>query len=348
MKKRLFSAFLSSAIIMSTLGSMNGSAIFVGDTEGSETYKERIESYNEKFTSSPEITELVAAIYPDLNVENAWFNEIDDYNCTNFFIEVSHPDYISFHSVTLLKNDEEVEALVNEIKAELGYEDLIKLSAGKDRFNKYYGIGIGFVEDNHQLNYMIAEKAYAIIKDKCEIHEIQSGFSRREFFIDVILFNRIYVPYVIDGVPHKEILNTRLKEIYESVDHDMLKEKYRATLDEKGILEFAEDTTVIDRLQCFKYFVENYNAKIDWTAPSSNDSMTIGEADFSEITYLNGDANRDKTTTIADAAAIMQAIANPDKYALSAQGEFNADSKGDGLTVDDAVAIQKKLAGITE
>ena len=44
----------------------------------------------------------------------------------------------------------------------------------------------------------------------------------------------------------------------------------------------------------------------------------------------------------------MQAIANPDKYKLSAQGEFNADSKGDGLTVDDAIAIQKKLAGITE
>ncbi len=62
--------------------------------------------------------------------------------------------------------------------------------------------------------------------------------------------------------------------------------------------------------------------------------------------YLNGDANRDKTTTIADAAAIMQAIANPDKYALSDLGEFNADFACDGLTVDDAVAIQKKLAGL--
>ncbi|MBQ6942832.1 MAG: hypothetical protein IJN43_00750 [Ruminococcus sp.] len=62
--------------------------------------------------------------------------------------------------------------------------------------------------------------------------------------------------------------------------------------------------------------------------------------------YLNGDANRDKITTIADAAAIMQAIANPDKYALSDLGEFNADFACDGLTVDDAVAIQKKLAGL--
>ena len=151
---------------------------------------------------------------------------------------------------------------------------------------------------------------------------------------------------MIDGVEHTEIRDERLKEIYESVDHDMLKEKYGTTLDEKGTLKFAEDTTVIEQLQCFKYFVENYDARIVGTAPSSNDSMTVGEADFSEITYLKGDANRDKITTIADAAAIMQAIANPDKYALSAQGEFNADSKGDGLTVDDAVAIQKKLAGL--
>ena len=347
MKKRLLSAVLSSAIIMSTLGAMTGSAIFVGDTEGSESYNKRIESYNERYTSSPEITELVADVFPNWDVVNAWFNKIDDFNCTNFSIEFSHPDYISFRSVTLPQNDEEVEALVNEIKAELGYGDLIKLSAGKDGLDKYSRIGIGFVEGNYQLNYMIAEKAYAIIKDKCEIHEIQSGFSRRQF-IDLTVFNRLYIPCVIDGVEHTEIRDERLKEIYESVDHDMLKEKYGTTLDEKGTLKFAEDTTVIDRLKCFKYFVENYDAHIVGEAPASNDSMTVGEADFSEITYLDGDANRDKITTIADAAAVFQSLANPDKYKLSAQGEFNADFACDGITVDDAVRIQKKLAGITE
>ena len=347
MKKRLFSAVLSSAIVMSTLGAMTGSAIFVGDTEGSESYNKRIESYNEKYTSSPEITELVADVFPNWDVVNAWFNKIDDFNCTNFSIEFSHPDYISFRSMTLPQNDEEVEALVNEIKAELGYGDLIKLSAGKDGLNKYSRIGIGFVEKNHQLNYMIAEKAYAIIKDKCEISSVRSAFSPREF-IDLTVFNRLYIPCVIDGVEHTEIRDERLKEIYESVDHDMLKEKYGTTLDEKGTLKFAEDTTVIDRLKCFKYFVENYDAHIVGEAPASNDSMTVGEADFSEISYLDGDANRDKTTTIADAAAVFQSLANPDKYQLSEQGKFNADSKGDGITVDDAVRIQKKLAGITE
>ena len=349
MKKRLFSAILSSAIIMSTLGSMTGSAIFVGDTEGSESYNKRIESYNEKYTSSTEITELVADVFPDSDwdLENVWSVNSGDFNCPRFFIEHSHPDYISFRSVTLPQNDEEVEALVNEIKAELGYGDLIKLSAGKDGLNKYSRIGIGFVEKNHQLNYMIAEKAYAIIKDKCEISSVRSAFSPREF-IDLTVFNRLYIPCVIDGVEHTEIRDERLKEIYESVDHDMLKEKYGATLDEKGTLKFDENITVVEQLQCFKYFVENYDAHIVGIVPSSNDSMTLGEADFleSEIDYLNGDANCDKIQSMADAASIFQAIGNPDKYALSDQGEFNADYAGDGLTPDDAIAIQKKLAGI--
>ena len=62
--------------------------------------------------------------------------------------------------------------------------------------------------------------------------------------------------------------------------------------------------------------------------------------------YLNGDANCDNIQSMADAAAILQAIGNPDKYALSDLGEFNADYACDGLTADDAIAIQKKLAGI--
>ena len=64
--------------------------------------------------------------------------------------------------------------------------------------------------------------------------------------------------------------------------------------------------------------------------------------------YLNGDANCDNVQSMADAASIFQAIGNPDKYSLSDLGQFNADFANDGLTPDDAIAIQKKLAGITE
>ena len=62
-----------------------------------------------------------------------------------------------------------------------------------------------------------------------------------------------------------------------------------------------------------------------------------------------GDANNDGTVTIADATAILQAIGNADKYALSEQGTANADVNGEtGLTVDDAIVIMKVDAKLLE
>ena len=59
----------------------------------------------------------------------------------------------------------------------------------------------------------------------------------------------------------------------------------------------------------------------------------------------NGDANVDRSVNIADSVAIMQAYINPDKYALTDEGSFNADisNTGDGVTPKDAQLIQQKL-----
>lgn len=62
------------------------------------------------------------------------------------------------------------------------------------------------------------------------------------------------------------------------------------------------------------------------------------------LNAVDGDANEDGNVNMADATAIVQAIGNPDKYALSPQGEFNADMDGDGLTGMDAIEIQMKVA----
>jgi hypothetical protein len=61
-----------------------------------------------------------------------------------------------------------------------------------------------------------------------------------------------------------------------------------------------------------------------------------------------GDANGDGTVDMADAVAIMQALANPNKYKLSDQGKFNGDvyEAGGGITTNDAAAIQKYLLGL--
>ena len=70
------------------------------------------------------------------------------------------------------------------------------------------------------------------------------------------------------------------------------------------------------------------------TEPSS-DAPTGGSG-------LCGDANCDEQVNMADAVIIMQSIANPDTYKLTAQGEINADTDGSGdITNKDALTIQQ-------
>ena len=49
-----------------------------------------------------------------------------------------------------------------------------------------------------------------------------------------------------------------------------------------------------------------------------------------------------------DAVLIMQSMSNPDRYTLEGQAEKNADcyGKNDGITPNDALAVQKYLLNI--
>lgn len=106
------------------------------------------------------------------------------------------------------------------------------------------------------------------------------------------------------------------------------------------------ETTIEERFKVINQISNDLGlGVVRGVTPASVSPLEYGE-NIDVANNVDGDANNDKITSIADAAAIMQAIANPDKYALSDLGEFNADFACDGLTVDDAVAIQKKLAGI--
>lgn len=77
---------------------------------------------------------------------------------------------------------------------------------------------------------------------------------------------------------------------------------------------------------------------------------SIGEqVNGSEIDLYNsvcGDANCDEQMDMADVVFIMQSLANPNKYQLSAQGSYNADFGDNGITVDDAKTIQEILLGV--
>ncbi len=62
---------------------------------------------------------------------------------------------------------------------------------------------------------------------------------------------------------------------------------------------------------------------------------------------LLGDANCDGKISEADYSAVVQHLANPDKYGLSELGTKNADVDGvDGITADDAAVIRQFTTGV--
>ncbi len=84
------------------------------------------------------------------------------------------------------------------------------------------------------------------------------------------------------------------------------------------------------------------------TPPTEPPATTTVTEPEEEILY--GDANCDGKVTLADSTAILQSIANPDKYKLSEQGAKNGDcsGNGDGISVSDALAITKLYAHVID
>ena len=77
------------------------------------------------------------------------------------------------------------------------------------------------------------------------------------------------------------------------------------------------------------------------------EGTTEPTSEETDITY--GDANGDGTVSVADPTLIMQSLANPNDYTISDEDKPAADvsGNGDGITADDALAIQKYLANGT-
>ena len=95
--------------------------------------------------------------------------------------------------------------------------------------------------------------------------------------------------------------------------------------------------------------MKNHKSKKLLAALSSAAVLISGipfSAQAAETNY--GDVNLDGKLTVADAVAVLQYLANKEKYALSEEALDNADvfNRGDSITGYDAIAIQKADAGI--
>ncbi len=135
------------------------------------------------------------------------------------------------------------------------------------------------------------------------------------------------------------------KETYDDVLWDSKNDYSYADL-----VSFADENEaaeITDKITLYADDVLVWGIEPDGTAPEDNPmptaTTTKSTTTAADGDILWGDANLDKKVTVADAVAILQSLANKDKFALKPQGAKNADvyDNGDGITGNDALTIQQ-------
>lgn len=305
------------------------------DSIDSEMYLAYVENLNNNWISSPELIDvLYDIIKPEssmnishLDIKNLWLSPECTAKSSKFIFEYSRTDGFDIY---IKQNEFDIESILNDFRSQLGFSNKITVNA-EETFDKLYiRINGLFLNDDHELNRMISEKAYVLLNEKYEIESCNIGINKRQFQ-EVVMYNNVYQSE--NGKP--KIIAPDL------VDTNMLKEKYNAEYNEKGLVILPSDSSTKDFWECLQYFTKNFDASVFKEFHASN-QIYASQIDFEKIDYVKGDANLDAQKTVADAVAILQFIGNRDKYQLSAQGAFNADvDDEEGVTANDALTIQQ-------
>lgn len=134
----------------------------------------------------------------------------------------------------------------------------------------------------------------------------------------------------------------------------------------------AESTEIIGIGKSIQLGIENSDETAEWISTNVNVATvdengvvtSVGEGETVIIAKLSGkvlsitvtvkagvvygDADLDGSVTIADVVLVMSYASNKEKNPITEQGADNADvyQRGDGISVSDALSIQKKLAQV--
>ena len=139
-------------------------------------------------------------------------------------------------------------------------------------------------------------------------------------------------------------------------ERDQLVDEIRTAFPEYKITSDFQNDTVFylsdpeardadGKLTAADNILEEFGMYPDSYSPEMSAGMEADHIDTFD--YVDGDANDDSTLTLNDAVAVLQNIALPEKYPLTPQGRFNADSDGKaGISGGDALWIQMKDANL--
>ena len=114
--------------------------------------------------------------------------------------------------------------------------------------------------------------------------------------------------------------------------------------DSRNIYIVPENTDIIEHYRLALDIFDKTGLRPYGVMPDGTDNISGGTT-IDIANSVDGDANCDGTTSISDAVLILQYLANSEKYPLTEQGIFNADTGFDGITGADASYIQVIDAG---
>ena len=255
------------------------------------------------------------------------------------------------------------------IQDELGYSNL-EMAVYSNEFLKQYKDVVDYYFDMSQFkdeltkDMSIFEK-YSIIYSEEDYYWYEKAVKKLDYDTikmfdlnmngilepqDYAIGEYLNMNYYTDKTSHpedKELITDAIKEnFYKNFDPD-----------KNGICGSYGDIELMENY--LKYVTDDYGFISDYRYGNSTGSgvaldkikETLAKGETVVRTdERNGDANVDETVNLADSVAILQAYINPDKYALSDEGKYNADisNTGDGITPMDAQKIQKILLNINE
>ncbi|MBR2283095.1 MAG: hypothetical protein IJ874_01565 [Ruminococcus sp.] len=187
----------------------------------------------------------------------------------------------------------------------------------------------------------------AQVKDICGLINEETEILRSSYYADVYYqtwldFSLGYTPFIVD----EETLPVLTEYVENNLPGWTVEKGAAQIVKDKSIYDVnaPEGTANIEKFNTANQIARDTGLSVICTALASEGGIQ-DMIDASD--YVSGDANSDTSANIADAVAVLQYLANEEKYPLTPQGIFNADVDGsDGLTGADATVIQMIDAGI--
>ena len=329
--KRIIAALMSAA--MTATVSANIIAFADADGGSRETLEEKLKGYG----------------YPYSKIEDASGIDVKEYSQKNGSVYyVNEKGQVM--AVKPLK-PEHISIVMHETEDEIKLIDVIEEVLPNTKVEK----GVGYNTEGEKI---IEIEITPQTGDELTLAEAKALFTKIKD--DVIGYDYSSAIYSIGHPQYSWRLNSEGVNRHHFTSYSNCiekKDEIQAVIDENNIqchieekgdnLDVVADVNMsyIEEIAIASKIFNATGVRCEYVMPTTNDEKTDG-TNIDMYNAVTGDANCDNQLDMADAVLIMQALANPNKYQVSAQGSYNADMNDDGITVGDAQAIQEILLGL--